>query len=254
MNFQKSNKVIEMMMRWIRNDLIFKRDQKSKLHKTSLQLKWKWMKETFKQMKMKWNHLYMMTLWSESSRIIIIANKKISINQHHLDTFALKQRVYSNNSDSRKNVTMTAIKINWKLNKRLKELILIIIHHEELKELIARMKHLADVMTENQEYHKKYTKYTMIVRLLWKQWKLWYQQKIKHVCNEFRLCMRIFNLEKSRWSYIEWRDMKKYLKMKRWTRWLMMYMIYLYCWLNINALKWWQDWHSYRNKSNKHEE
>jgi len=34
-------------------------------------------------------------------------------------------------------------------------LTLIITHHEELKELIARVKHLADVMTENQEYHKK---------------------------------------------------------------------------------------------------
>ncbi len=32
---------------------------------------------------------------------------------------------------------------------------LIITHHEELKELIARMKHLADVITENQECHKK---------------------------------------------------------------------------------------------------
>ena len=32
---------------------------------------------------------------------------------------------------------------------------LIITHHEELKELIARVKHLADVMTENQEYHEK---------------------------------------------------------------------------------------------------
>ncbi len=48
MNFQKSDEVIEMMMRWICNDLIFKRDWKSKLCKTFLQLKWKWMKETLK--------------------------------------------------------------------------------------------------------------------------------------------------------------------------------------------------------------
>ncbi len=97
----------------------------------------------------------MMTFWSESLRIIIVANKKILINQHHFNTFALKQKVYSNDSDSKENVTMTAMKINWKLNKRLKELILIIIHHEELKELIAKMKHLADIMTENQKYHEK---------------------------------------------------------------------------------------------------
>ncbi len=34
-------------------------------------------------------------------------------------------------------------------------MILIITHYEELKELIVRAKHLADVMTENQEYHEK---------------------------------------------------------------------------------------------------
>ncbi len=39
MNFRKSDEVIETIMRWIRNDLTLKRDQKSKLHKTSLQLK-----------------------------------------------------------------------------------------------------------------------------------------------------------------------------------------------------------------------
>ncbi len=46
MNFQKSDEVIEMMMHWIHNDLILKKDWKSKLCKTSLQLKQKWMKET----------------------------------------------------------------------------------------------------------------------------------------------------------------------------------------------------------------
>ncbi len=97
----------------------------------------------------------MMILWSESLKIVIVANKKMSINQHCLDTFMLKQKVYLNDSNSRKNVTMIAMKINWELNKRLRESTLIITHHEELKELIARAKHLADVMTENQEYHKK---------------------------------------------------------------------------------------------------
>ncbi len=32
---------------------------------------------------------------------------------------------------------------------------LVITHHEELKELIARAKHLADVATKNQKYHEK---------------------------------------------------------------------------------------------------
>ncbi len=104
---------------------------------------------------MKWSHFYMMIFWSKSSRIVIVANKKMSINQHHFNTFALKQKVYLNDSDSKENVTITAIRINWKLNKRLKESTLIITHHEELKELIARMKHFTDVVTKNQEYHEK---------------------------------------------------------------------------------------------------
>ncbi len=158
MNFWKSDEVIKMMMHRICNYLILKRDWKSKLHKTFLQLKQKWMKETLEQMKMKWNHLYMMIFWSESSRIVIVANKKMSISQHHLDTFTLKQRVYLNDSDNKENFTTTAMKINWKLNKRLKELTLIITHHEELKELIARMKHLADVMTKNWKCHEKINK------------------------------------------------------------------------------------------------
>ncbi len=106
-------------------------------------------------MKMKWNHLYMMIFWSESLRVVIVANKKMSINQHYLNTFTSKQRVYLNNNDSKENVTTTAMRINWKLDKRLRKLTLIITHHEELKELIARMKHLADVVTENRECHEK---------------------------------------------------------------------------------------------------
>ncbi len=79
MNSWKSDEVIEMIMHWICNNLILKRDWKSKLHKTSLQLKRKWIKETFKQMKINWSHLYTVTLWSESSKIVIIINKKMSI-------------------------------------------------------------------------------------------------------------------------------------------------------------------------------
>ena len=92
MNFQKSNKVIKMIMHWICNNLTFKRDWKSKLCKTFLQLKRKWMKETFKQMKINWNYLYIMILWSESLKIVIVASKKISIRQHNFNIFTLKQK------------------------------------------------------------------------------------------------------------------------------------------------------------------
>ncbi len=69
--------------------------------------------------------------------------------------FTLKQRVYLNNSDSRNNVTTIMMKMNRELDKRLKESTLIIIHHDELKELVAKVKHFADVVTVNQECHEK---------------------------------------------------------------------------------------------------
>ncbi len=77
------------------------------------------------------------------------------IKQHNLDTFALKQRVYSNDSDSRDDVTAIAMKMNWELDKRLRKLTLVIIHHDELKELVTKAKHFTNVATANQECHEK---------------------------------------------------------------------------------------------------
>ncbi len=113
------------------------------------------MKETLKQMKMNWNHFYTVIFWSKLSKIVIVANKKMSIKQHNLNMFTLKQKVYLNDNDSRNDVTMIMMRMNWELNKRLRELTLIITHHDKLKELIARIKHLADVVTANQECHEK---------------------------------------------------------------------------------------------------
>ncbi len=104
---------------------------------------------------MNWNHLYTATFWSESLKIVIVANKKMSIKQYNLDTFTLKWRVYSNDSDSKDDVTVIAMRMNWELNKRLRRSTLVITHHDELKELVARMKHLADVAIINQECHEK---------------------------------------------------------------------------------------------------
>ncbi len=69
--------------------------------------------------------------------------------------FTSKQKVYLNDSDSKNDVTMIMMKMNWELNKRLRKSTLVITHHDELKELVAKMKHLADVVTANQEYHEK---------------------------------------------------------------------------------------------------
>ena len=69
--------------------------------------------------------------------------------------FTLKQRVYLNDNNSRDDVTAIAMRMNWELDKRLKRLTLVITHHDELKELVARTKHLANIMIVNQECHEK---------------------------------------------------------------------------------------------------
>ncbi len=104
---------------------------------------------------MKRSYFYMIILWSKSLKVIIVANKKMSISQHCFDTFTSKQRVYLNNNNSRKNVIMIAMRINWKLNKRLRKSTFVITHHEKLKELIAKAKHLTDVVTKNWKCYEK---------------------------------------------------------------------------------------------------
>ncbi len=79
MNSWKSDEIIKMIVHQICNDLTFKRDWKSKLRKTFLQLKRKWMKEILKQTKMNWSHFYTTIFWSESLKIVIVINKKMSI-------------------------------------------------------------------------------------------------------------------------------------------------------------------------------
>ncbi len=69
--------------------------------------------------------------------------------------FTLKQRVYLNDSNSKDNVTAIIMKMNWELNKRLKRSTLVITHHDELKELVTKMKHFTNIVTVNQEYHEK---------------------------------------------------------------------------------------------------
>ena len=60
-----------------------------------------------------------------------------------------------NDNNNRDNVTAIAMRMNWELNKRLRESTLVITHHDELKELVAKVKHLANVVIVNQECHEK---------------------------------------------------------------------------------------------------
>ena len=120
----------------------------------------------------------------------------------------MKQNVYSNDSDNRENVTIITMKINWKLNKRLKRLTLIITHHEELKELIMKMKHLADVTTENQECHEKIYKVYSDSQTSLKTVKVMISTKDKTRCQEIEyrcnIKSRIEATEKANNEHVQW--------------------------------------------------
>jgi len=120
----------------------------------------------------------------------------------------LKQKVYSNDSDNRENVTIITMKINWKLNKRLKRLTLIITHHEELKELIMKMKHLADVTTENQECHEKIYKVYSDSQTSLKTVKVMISTKDQTRCQEIEyrcnIESRIEATEKANNEHVQW--------------------------------------------------
>ncbi len=120
----------------------------------------------------------------------------------------MKQKVYSNDSDNRENVTIITMKINWKLNKRLKRLTLIITHHEELKELIMKMKHLADVTTENQECHEKIYKVYSDSQTSLKTVKVMISTKDQTRCQEIEyrcnIESRIEATEKANNEHVQW--------------------------------------------------
>ena len=155
MNARSSNEIIETTIRRIRNDLIFKRDRKSKLRKTSFQLKRKWMTKTLEKTKMKRNQSYIALSWVKSSKVNIAKNKIISIKLHNVDSFASTQKVYSNDNDLRENVIAITIDVNWKRRKKLKSSKIVITHHEKWKKLIAKTKRLVDITTTNENCRDK---------------------------------------------------------------------------------------------------
>ena len=65
------------------------------------------------------------------------------------------QRVYLNKNNNKNNIIIITIKVNQKLEKRFKNSTSIITYYEELKELIAKAKRLANVIATNSKYCKK---------------------------------------------------------------------------------------------------
>ena len=155
MNARASNEIIKTTIRRIRNDLIFKKDRKSKLRETSFQLKRKWITKTFEKTKMKRNQFYIASSWMNSFEMNITKNKIISIKLHNVDNFTSTQKVYSNDNNFKKNVTTITINVNWKMRKKLKNSKVIITHHEKLKKLIAKTKRLVVVTTTNENCRNK---------------------------------------------------------------------------------------------------
>lgn len=98
---------------------------------------------------------YTATSWVEPPRIVIATSKEISIRQHNDDASAPTQRVYSDGSGSRGDVTAATVGVDWELGKRLGGPTLAITHHGELEGLVAGAERLAGVAAADQECRGK---------------------------------------------------------------------------------------------------
>ena len=80
--------------------------------------------------------------------------------RHETDKSNSKWKVYSNESEKDDEVTIIVVKTHWECVKRLKNVEITLIHHDEMKELIMTMKRLIEkCVVENECKDKVYKVY-----------------------------------------------------------------------------------------------
>ena len=136
MNAKRFVDAIEIIMQYIKKDLMSKKKQKSKLRMISLQAKKRWMRKYLKKTKTKFNQFYIVALWMNSLKIIIKINKTRILQIYNRDTLNLRRKVYFNKSEKNKNVTTTTMNFNWNKKKCLKSANIALTHYGKLKNLI----------------------------------------------------------------------------------------------------------------------
>ena len=135
-NARRSISVIDTTMKRIRKNLMSKKKRKSKLRMISLQTKRRWMRKHLKKTKTTRNQSYIATSWMNFSKMIIESNKTRTSQSHSADHLNLRWQTYFDESEKNENIIVAAMNFNWNKKKRLKDVDIMITHHDELEELI----------------------------------------------------------------------------------------------------------------------
>ena len=103
--------IIAKIIQYICDNLISRRNRKSKLRKIFFQLKQKQITTILSKKYIEQNNLYMLLLQIKLLYILIAINKKILIVQYNIDNFALLQKIYFDNNNNNNNIIAATIEI-----------------------------------------------------------------------------------------------------------------------------------------------
>ena len=161
MNFKTSRSAIAKTINRIQRDLRSKKERLAKLRKTSVTMKRTWLKKKLKKSDLIFIQSYTIFSWVCSSKITINNSDKITTRRYEVDKLNSKWKVYSNESEKNDEITTIVVETNWECVKRLKDVEIALIHHNEMKELTMTMKHFVEkCAVENECRDKIYKVYS----------------------------------------------------------------------------------------------
>ena len=161
-NFKTSRNAIAKTISRIQRDLRDKRERRAKLKKTSTALKRIWLKKKLRTNDVTFIQSYTIFSWVCSFRDTINISDETTTEWHDVDLTNSKWKTYSNENEKDDEITTTIVDINWKRVKRLKNVEVTLIHHDEMKELTMTMKRLVEKCAaeiENECKNKVYKVY-----------------------------------------------------------------------------------------------
>ena len=144
MNFRTSRNAIAKTISHIQRDLRDRRERRAKLRKTSTTLKRIWLKRKLKTNDVTFIQSYTISSWVRSPKVTININDETTTRRHDDDLTNSKWRAYSNENEKDDEITTTIVDINWKRVKRLKDVEITLVHHDEMKELTMTMKRFVE--------------------------------------------------------------------------------------------------------------
>ena len=161
MNFKMSRNAVAKTIKRIQRDLRDKKERRAKLRKTSATMKRTWLKRELRKSEITFIQSYTISSWVCSFKITINNNDEIATRRYDVDKSNSKWKAYSNESEKDDEVTIVVVETNWKYVKRLKDVEVALIHHDEMKELTMTMKHLVEkCVVENECKDKVYKVYS----------------------------------------------------------------------------------------------